>query len=135
MKKLIIMGALLVGVSAALPAGSTAMAQTTKSVQSSPDDQEKQVLVELLQEMRELRIALQHMQAVSQRTQVTLERIRLQQNRVDSISRTVENLRTHLADIRAARPAVEDDMREMNELLTRTTDATKRSEIEAQIKE
>src|SRR2546421_2001565 len=115
MKKLIIISALLVGVSAAaLPAGSMAMAQSTKSVQSSPDDQEKQVLVELLQEMRELRIALQHMQSVSQRTQVTLEQIRLQQNRVDSISRTLENLRTHLADISAARPAVEDDMREMN---------------------
>jgi SMC interacting uncharacterized protein involved in chromosome segregation len=134
MKQLIIISALMICASGVCPLSSLAFAQSTKGAQAAPD-QDKQVLTELLQEMRQLRVALQRMQVVSQRTQVTLERIRLQQNRVDSISRTLENLRTHLADIRAARPTIEDDMRDMDELLNRTTDATKRSEIEAQIKE
>lgn len=134
MKQLIIISALIICASGAWPISSVAFAQSTKGVQAAPD-QDKQVLLKLLQEMRQLRVALQRMQVVSQRTQVTLERVRLQQNRVDSISRTLENLRTHLADIRAARPAIEDEMRDMDELLNRTTDATKRSEIELQIKE
>jgi SMC interacting uncharacterized protein involved in chromosome segregation len=134
MKQLIVIGALMICASGAWPISSVVVAQSPMNVPAAPD-QDKHVLIELLQEMRQLRVALQRMQAVSQRTQVTLERIRLQQNRVDSISRTLENLRTHLADIRAARPSIEEDMRDMDELFNRTTDATKRSEIEAQIKE
>jgi SMC interacting uncharacterized protein involved in chromosome segregation len=133
MKQLIIIGALLFCGSGAWPIGSVALAQS-QQVPAVPDH-DKQVLRELLQEMRQLRVALQRMQLVSQRTQVMLERIRLQQNRVDSISRILESLRTHLAEVKAARPAIDDDIRDMDELLNRTTDTTKRSEIEAQIKE
>lgn len=134
MKPLFIVGALLLCASGAWPTGSLGFAQSANGVQTAPD-QDKQVLLELLQEMRQLRVALQRMQVVSQRAQVTLERIRLQQTHVDSISRTLENLRTHLADVKAARPAIEDDMRDMDELLNRTTDTSKRSDIEAQMKE
>lgn len=134
MKRLIIIGALLFCASAIGPSASVAYAQSANVVQTAAD-QDKQVLAELLKEMRQLRVDLLRMQTVSQRAQVTLERLRLQQTRVDSISRSLESVRTHLADIRAARPAIEDDMRDIDDLLNRTTDTIKRSEIEAQIKE
>jgi len=99
----------------------------------SEDD--KQVLKALLDEVRQLRLTLQRSNALNHRLQITVERLRLQQGRVDSITRSLENLRTRLSDLKNARPQMEEQVRDAEELTARATQQNRREEFEQQIKE
>ena len=112
---------------------STVSGQTRKNAEASTDE-DRQVLQALLEEMRQLRLAIQRTQVVSQRIQVTLERIRLQQAHVDSLARSLESVRSRLVEIRSARPRMEDQIRDMEESMNQV-DANRRAEMETQIKE
>jgi chromosome segregation ATPase len=89
----------------------------------------------LLDEVRQLRLALQRANVVSHRLQVTLERVRIQQARVDSISRALEGVRSRLADLRAARPQMEEQIKYAEDLAGSTAGENRRAELEQQIKE
>lgn len=114
---------------------SVATAQTTSGTRSSSPDDDRQVLKALLEEMRQLRLALQHTQAVSQRIQVTLERLRLQQDRVDSIRDLLDTTRARLNELRNVKPQLEERVKTADETLAQTVDQSKRTELELQIKE
>jgi hypothetical protein len=76
-------------------------AQERKPVE--PPQEDRQVLRALLDEMRQLRLTLQRANAVNHRMQITVERLRLQQGRVDSIARSLENVRSRMTDLKTAR--------------------------------
>lgn len=134
MKKRNLAYAPIILASALFVAPFTAAGQTTKMAEA-PQDDDRQVLRALLDEMRQLRVALQRTQVVSQRIQVTLERTRIQQAHVDTLTRSLEGVRTRLTEIRSARPQIDEQIKEGEELLNRTTDPNRRGEIETQIKE
>jgi chromosome segregation ATPase len=107
-------------------------AQVTKPVEPQED---KQVLRALLDEMRQLRMALQRSNAVNHRLQITVERLRLQQGRVDSVTRSLENMRSRITDLKTNRPQMEEQIKYAEELMVRATEQNRREEIEYQLKE
>jgi hypothetical protein len=103
-------------------------AQERKPVE--PPQEDRQVLRALLDEMRQLRLALQRANAVNHRLQITVERLRLQQVRVDSIALSLENVRSRMSDLKTARPQMEEQMKYAEEAMARATEQTRREEIE-----
>lgn len=134
MKQRILLIVLVAVASALCFAPPAVSGQTRKAVESSPDE-DRQVLRALLEEMRQLRLALQRTQVISQRIQVTLERMRLQQAHADSLTRALESVRGRLSEIRGARPRMEEQIKDGEELMSQAVDANRRAEMEAQIKE
>jgi DNA repair exonuclease SbcCD ATPase subunit len=72
----------------------------------TPTDQD-QTLQKLVNEVHELRLAVQRATANSTRFEILIERTRLQQSRVDSLSRQLENIHSQIADLKAAKPQLE----------------------------
>lgn len=95
----------------------------------------KQVLKALLEEVRQLRLALQRSNALSHRLQITVERLRLLQARVDLLTRSLENVRVRVTDLKSARPQIEEQIKYAEELLVRATEQNRRDEIEQHVKE
>lgn len=114
---------------------STAAAQsqpkgTAGSVQTEPD----KILEQLLKEVRELRVAVQRATLINTRFQMLIERVKLQQGQVDAASRRLDNHNTEVADVRSAKHQMEQQVKEAEELLERTTDPNGRSDMESRIK-
>ena len=99
-----------------------------------PQDEDRQVLRSLLDEVRQLRLALQRADVVSRRIHVTVERVRLRQARVDSIGRALEGARSRLADLRAARPQIEEQVKSAEESAENTADPARRAGLEQEVK-
>ena len=76
-------------------------AQTKPAVVPSEQDQ---TLQKLLNEVHELRLAIQRATANSARVQMLIERTRLQQARVEVLTRQLENIQSQAADIKGAKP-------------------------------
>ena len=108
-------------------------AQERKPIE--PPQEDRQVLRALLDEMRQLRLALQRSNAVNHRLQITVERLRLQQGRADSIARSLENVRSRITDLKTARPQMEEQIKYAEEVMARATEQNRREEIEHQLKE
>ena len=108
-------------------------AQERKLVE--PPQEDRQVLRALLDEMRQLRLALQRANAVNHRLQITVERLRLQQGRVDSIARSLENVRSRMTDLKSSRPQMEEQMKYVEEVLARATEQNRRELVELELKE
>ena len=63
-----------------------------------------------------------------------IERLRLQQSTIDGVSRQMDMIRAQLADLRNAKPQMEQQIKETEELLERTTDPNGRLDMESRIK-
>jgi chromosome segregation ATPase len=111
---------------------STTFAQTNKA--SDPAQNPDKTMQQLLTEVRELRLAVQRATTSHTRFQVLIERVRIQQNHQETVSRQLENLRSQFADLKAAKPQMEQQIKEAEELLERTTDPNRRTDLESQIK-
>jgi chromosome segregation ATPase len=121
---------MLVGLSEALVVNG----QERRLAEPSRED-EKQVLKALLDEIRQLRMALQRSNTLNHRLQITVERLRLQQGRVDSVARSLENARSRITDLRSARPQMEEQIKYAEEALTPALEQNRRNEIEREVKE
>lgn len=108
--------------------------QVRKGAESPPDD-DRRILRALLEEVRQLRVELQRANVVSQRLQITLARIRLQESRVDSLTRSLQTVRSHLIEMRETRSRVENEMKESEERMSREPEGDARKLLEFQIKE
>ncbi len=108
--------------------------QTGKTTEPSRDDS-GQLLRALLDEVRELRVALQRANVASYRLQVTLERLRLQQSRVEVASRALEGVRSRLSDLKASRPQLDEQIKSVEDLMNTTADPNRRSQLEQQLRE
>jgi chromosome segregation ATPase len=105
-----------------------------RTTESARED-DKQVLKALLEELRQLRLALQRSNSVSHRLQITVERLRLQQARVDSLTHSLENVRARMTDLKSARPQIEEQIKYAEELVVRGTEQNRRDEVEQHVKE
>ena len=91
-------------------------------------------LQQLIAEVRELRLAVQRATFSHTRVQMLIERLRLQQSTIDSVGRQMDMVRAQLADLRSAKPQIEQQIKETEELLERTTDPNGRLDMESRIK-
>jgi chromosome segregation ATPase len=63
-----------------------------------------------------------------------VERFRIQQTHVDMVNRRLDDLRTQVADVRAARRQMEQQIKDAEDLLERTTEPNGRLDLESRIK-
>jgi chromosome segregation ATPase len=110
-----------------------AQAQTSKPVESTPGDRD-QTLQQLLNEVRELRLAVQRATVNNTRFQMLMERVRLQQAQVDVLSRQLENVHSQAAEMKAASPQMEQQIKDAEDHLDRTTDPNAHADLESRIK-
>lgn len=108
-------------------------AQTNKPGESAKGDNE-QTLQQLLREVRELRLTVQKATVSNTRFQMLIERLRVQQAHVDALSRQLENLHSQVADLKAAKPQIEQQIKDAEDMLDRTPDPNAHAELESRIK-
>jgi chromosome segregation ATPase len=87
------------------------------------------MLQSLLSEVRELRLALQRSNLTTFRTQVALERLRLQMGRVESLRESLERTREELANERSTRLGMADQLKELEDRISAEKGAAKRESL------
>ncbi len=110
-----------------------AQAQSNKPAGSVQGDRD-QTLQQLLTEVRELRLAVQRATVSNTRFQMLIERVRVQQGHIDALSRQLENIHSQVADMKAAKPQMEQQIKDAEDLLDRTPDPNAHAELDSRIK-
>jgi len=110
-----------------------ASSQTRTAGAPAQADQD-QTLQKLLNEVHELRLAVQRATANSTRFQMLIERTRLQQARVDSLTRQLENIRSQAADMKSAKPQLEQQIKDGEDQLDRTPEPNAHADLDSRIK-
>jgi chromosome segregation ATPase len=110
-----------------------AQAQSNKAGESVQGDRD-QTLKQLLTEVRELRLAVQRATVNNTRFQMLIERVRVQQAHVDALSRQLENIHSQVAEMKAAKPQMEQQIKDAEDLLDRTADPNAHADLESRIK-
>jgi chromosome segregation ATPase len=110
-----------------------AQAQTTKPADSAQGDLD-QTLKQLLTEVRELRLAVQRATANNTRFQMLIERVRVQQAHVDALSRQLESVHSQVAEMKATKPQMEQQIKDAEDQLDRTPDPNAHADLESRIK-
>lgn len=108
-------------------------AQTNPPADTAQGNYDK-TLQQLLAEVRELRLAVQRATFTHTRVQTLIERLRFQQSIIDGVGRQLDLIRAQLRDVRDAKSQMEQQIKEADELLERTTDPNGRLDMESQIK-
>ena len=67
-----------------------------------------QAISELLSEVRQLRVAMQHMSVNAYRGQIMVERLRLQQDQVSRLGRDLNDLRYSITEMKAQEPTLKE---------------------------
>jgi hypothetical protein len=94
---------------------------------------ERQTLRALLDEVHQLRLALQRANLTSTRAQLAFERMRLQRARLDTLLREVESVRSQLLSLREALAQTTDRIKETVEQIVQTPEAALRARLERQL--
>jgi len=110
-----------------------AQAQTNKPADSAQGDRD-QTLKQLLSEVRELRLAVQRATVSNTRFQMLIERVRVQQAHADALSRQLESVRSQVAEFKATKPQMEQQIKDAEDLLDRTPDPSAHADLESRIK-
>src|SRR5260370_506362 len=110
-----------------------AQTQINKPAESTQGDHD-QTLKQLLTEVRELRLAVQRATASNTRFQMLIERVRIQQAHVDALSRQLESLHSQVAEFKATKPQIEQQIKDAEDLLDRTPDPSAHADLESRIK-
>ena len=92
--------------------------------------QSEQTLQTLLGEVRQLRLALQRGNLSTHHAQITVERMKLQQQRVDRLQTQLGEVGNQLTSTRKSLSQAATYLKELEVALTKETDAAKRAEIE-----
>ena len=121
----------LVGFLCLLP--TNVSAQSEKPAASAQPDRD-QTLRQLLNEVHELRLAVQRATANNTRFQMLMERVRVQQAHADSLSRQLENVHSQVAEIKAVKPQMEQQLKDTEDQLDRTPDPNTHADLESRIK-
>ena len=109
------------------------LAQSNKPGELTKGDSE-QTLKQLLAEVRELRLAVQRATVSNTRFQMLIERVRVQQAHVDALSRQFENVHSQAAEMKAAKPQMEQQIKDAEDLMDRTPDPNAHADLESRIK-
>jgi len=97
--------------------------------QSLPSDN-GQPMQALVNEVRQLRFAVQQSNLSAYHAQVTLERLRWQQPRVDRLNEKLEKVRAEIAELRSRQVRAPEDLKSIENELGKETDPSKRRELE-----
>jgi predicted nucleic acid-binding Zn-ribbon protein len=111
-----------------------ARAQTGKPTEPTPPG-DGQLLRALLDEVRQLRLAIERSNLSTFRVQIAIERMRFQQGRVDSVARDLENLRLQLSSMKVSRAQSESRLKDLEDQMTDETETTRKAQLERQYKE
>jgi chromosome segregation ATPase len=111
----------------------SAQAQSNKPAAAVQEDRD-QTLQQLLTEVRELRLAVQRATVNNTRFQMLIERVRVQQAHLDALSRELENIHSQVAEMKAAKPQIEQQIKDAEDLLDRTPDPNAHAELDSRIK-
>jgi hypothetical protein len=112
--------------------GNLSLAPST--IEAKAKDEEL-LLRTLVDEVRQLRLALQRTSLGAYRFQFVFERQRLQQGRVDSATREVQTLRLQIDNAKFARTQFVERAKETQEQLEQEQDQKRRTMLEQQLKE
>jgi predicted nucleic acid-binding Zn-ribbon protein len=107
--------------------------QTRNPAAASPDERE-QTLKQLLTEVHELRLALQRASFSNTRFQMLLERVRVEQSHVDSLHKDLESVRTQISEFQAVKPRMDQQIKDAEAELDRTTDPNAHADLESRLK-
>ena len=113
-------------------ASTRTQAQTNKPESAKGDSD--QTLKQLLTEVRELRLAVQRATVSNTQFQILIERVRIQQAHVDALRRQLENVHSQAAEMKAAKPQMEQQIKDAEDQLDRTPDPNAHADLESRIK-
>lgn len=111
----------------------TPLARTSTQAQTMQVD-EKHTISILLDEVRQLRLALQAANLNGYRAQITIERLRLQQERTDRLMKELEFTRTQINEENSNRAQVVESVKFSESRLAKEFDVTRRADIEQEYK-
>ncbi|HZS07057.1 MAG TPA: hypothetical protein VFD58_19630 [Blastocatellia bacterium] len=108
---------------------STPRAVTDSGSQASQGDG-GQTTQALLNEVRELRLAIQRSNLNTYHAQVTLERLRLQQQRVDRLNEKLDVVRREIVNLQGDKSGFLEESRRVETRLSQESDPNRRRELE-----
>lgn len=108
---------------------STPRAVANSTNQTSPPDN-GQTMQALLSEVHQLRLAIQQSNLSTYRAQVTLERLRLQQQRVDRINDKLGEIRKEIAGYQQGDKALTEESKRLDAEIVQEADPNRRRELE-----
>jgi chromosome segregation ATPase len=110
-----------------------AQTRSNKPADSVQGDRD-QTLTQLLTEVHELRLAVQRATYSNTRFQMLIERVRVQQSHVDALSRQLDSVHSQVAEMKAEKPQLEQQIKDAEDQLDRTPDPNTHSDLESRIK-
>jgi hypothetical protein len=105
------------------------------SAQQVKPPAESSLIQELLLEVRQLRMALERSSLVVPRLQLVMQKIQLQQGRVDRIARQLEDLRVSFASWGLDETRLSNDVKAAEGRVGQAADPLRRKELEERIKQ
>lgn len=100
--------------------------------QTSPTD--AQTLQTLLAEVHQLRLALEHSSKIVPLIQITVERLKLQQDQVARVTRQLEDIRRELDHFRSEQPKIQQRLQSLDNNASQITDPRQRKELDEVLK-
>lgn len=116
-----------------LSTGTLRAQSANRNAEAAPDNQ--QVLQSLLTEVRQLRLTLQRTNLSMFRAQIMIERLRMQQQRVDELTQQLEENQNELTGSGLTRSQLADRSQDLESQIKAEQDAIRRAQLEAQLKE
>lgn len=105
----------------------------------SPNDQssqtDRQLSQALLSEIRQLRLDIERSSLISYRTQVTIERLRLQHERVDRLTTQIDELRNQVAEMKLSRPHLQEHAQDLETRLSQEQEPQMHGQIDTELRE
>ena len=106
----------------------------TSSGETSTGQSDSQTIKALLDEVRQLRLVLQRNSLATYRAQVTLERLKFQQARVDQLFKEQADLQNRIKEVERNLPTLSNQAGELEKLLAVAATPTERNEREMMIR-
>lgn len=116
-----------------LSPGALRAQSANRAAETAPVDQ--QVLQALLSEVRQLRLTLQRTNLSVFRAHIMIERLRMQQERVDRLTRLIEENQNELTGSGLSRSQLTERSQDLESQIKAEQDAGRRAQLEAQYKE
>jgi chromosome segregation ATPase len=113
----------------------TALAQSSSSCPPPASDDERQLLQTLLCEVRQLRRTIEKSNVLTLRVQLALEQLRAQQERVDKLSRQLDQTRRDIDDLELATLQANERIKVIKKDLEKGLPPPGRQELEAELQE
>jgi predicted nuclease with TOPRIM domain len=104
----------------------TAASNPTQTVQS----ENAQMMQALLGEVQQLRLAIQRSNLNIYHAQIAIERMRLQQQRVDRQTEQLRGVRDHVAQIKMGQAEVQEELKRIERRLSEEADVVRRRDLE-----